>query len=188
VCAGRLEHQKGQDVLLESLAALRARGLTFFTAFAGEGSQRAQLEARAAELGLSAHVQFLGQVEDVGPLLLAADAVVLPSRWEGLPLTLLEALARGRPVVATAVGGVAEVIEDGENGRLVPPEDPAAIAGALQSFYERPDAALLLGREGAQLIEERYTWDHVAAEFESLYDEVVGLASFAPGDAPRGGR
>ena len=138
VCAGRLEEQKGQDVLLDALAEVRRRGLEFVAVLAGEGRRRAALEERARALGLEANVRFAGQVEDVGPLLAAADAVVLPSRWEGMPLVLLEALARGRPVVASAVGGVPEVVTDGEHARLVPPGDVAALAEGARGLPPPP--------------------------------------------------
>lgn len=185
VCAGRLEQQKGQDVLLEALAELRRRGLEFVAALAGEGVLRASLEERTRALGLEAHVRFLGQVDELGPLLAAADAVVLPSRWEGLPLVLLEALARGRPVAASAVGGIPEVVTDGEHARLVPPEDPGALADALEAFHGHPDAAFRLGRRGAARVRESYTWSRVVEAFEAVYDEALGLASFALAD--RGG-
>ncbi len=180
VSAARLEAQKGHDVFLEALARVRGHGQEFTAAVAGEGEDRAALERRAAEAGLADRVRFLGRLDDVGPLLLAADAVVLPSRWEGLPLTLLEALARGRPVVASAVGGIPDVIEDGVHGRLVPPEDPAALAVALEDFARRSDAALKLGRAGQRRVRETYTWDRVVESFESVYDEVLGLATFDP--------
>jgi glycosyltransferase involved in cell wall biosynthesis len=188
VSAARLETQKGHDVLLASLAQVRAHGLEFTAALAGDGAERAALERRAVELGLGDRVRFLGRLDDVGPLLLAADAVVLPSRWEGLPLALLEALARGRPVVASAVGGIPDVIEDGVHGRLVPPEDAAALAAALEDFARRSDAALRLGRAGQRRVRESYTWERVVESFESVYDEVLGLATFDPagsaGEAP----
>ncbi len=190
VCAGRLEHQKGQDVLLDALAEVRRRGLEFVAALAGEGSLRGALEQRARSLGIEANVRFLGQVEDLGPLLTAADAVVLPSRWEGMPLVLLEALARARPVVASAVGGVPEVVTDGEHARLVPPEDARALAEALEDFHRHPDPALRLGRHAAARVRESFTWPRVVEAFESVYDEVLGLASFAVEDArtPDAGR
>ncbi|MBI1798223.1 MAG: glycosyltransferase family 4 protein [Candidatus Eisenbacteria bacterium] len=187
VCAARLEEQKGQDVLLEALAEISRRGLEYVVALAGVGSSRAALEARVASLGLGSRVRFLGQVEAIGPLLLAADAVALPSRWEGLPLTLLEALARARPVVASAVGGVPEVIEEGVHGRLVPAGDPIALADVLEQFHRKPDAALRLGRAGLRRVRESFTWTRVAEQFEAVYDEVMGLASFAPGRGIRGG-
>ena len=190
VCAGRLEEQKGQDVLLDALAEVRRQGLEFVAVLAGDGSKRAALEARAQELGLEQRVRFPGQVEDLGPLLAAADAVALPSRWEGLPLVLLEAMVRARPVVATPVGGIPEVVEDGVHGRLVPVGDAAALAGVLAAFHQRPDEAVRMGRRGAARVRESYTWPRVVEAFEAVYDEVIGLASFAPADgrAERGAR
>jgi glycosyltransferase involved in cell wall biosynthesis len=188
VCPARLEEQKGHDVLLDALAEVRRRGLEWVVACAGDGSCRAALEQRARALGIEGSVRFLGALDDIGPLLTAADAVVLPSRWEGLPLALLEALARGRPVVASAVGGVPEVVEDGVHGRLVPPGDPVALADALEACHRKPDAALRLGREGARRVREHYTWARVVEGFEAVYDEVLGLATFADPTAGGGGR
>jgi glycosyltransferase involved in cell wall biosynthesis len=181
VCAARLEEQKGHAVLFDALAELRRRGHDFVCALAGDGSLHGALERRAAELGLAERVQFMGRLDDVGPLLLAADAVILPSLWEGLPLILLEALARARPVVASATGGVPDVIEDGVTGRLVPPGDAAALADALEGFHGRPDAALKLGRGGEERVHASYTWERVVEGFEMLYDDVLGLASFESG-------
>ena len=187
VCAARLEEQKGHVVLLEALAGLKRRGLDFVVALAGDGSLRESLERRVAGSGLTDCVRFLGLVEEIGPLLAAADAVVMPSRWEGLPLTLLEALARARPVVASAVGGIPEVIEDRISGRLVPPGDVAALTEALEWLHRRADLAAALGREGAARVRESYTWERVVESFEEVYDDVLGLASFTPagGAGPR---
>jgi glycosyltransferase involved in cell wall biosynthesis len=178
VCVARLEEQKGHAVLIEALAVVGKRGLDFTCALAGDGSLRNALEVAVAAHGLEGRVKFLGHVEDVGALLAAADAVVLPSRWEGLPLVLLEALARGRPVIASAVGGVPDVIEDNVSGRLVPPGDPVALADALESVHRRLDLALRLGAAGERRIQESYTWERVIDAFEAVYDEVLGLASF----------
>ncbi len=188
VCAARLEEQKGHDVLLEAAALVRARGIEFVLAFAGEGSRREALAAQAGSLGLGERVRFLGRVDAIGPLLLAADACVLPSRWEGLPLSLLEAMARGRPVVASAVGGVPEAIEDKRHGRLVPPGDAAALAQVLEEFQLRPDAARQLGVRAAERMRQRYTWHRVVEAFEAVYDDVLGLASFRPETPGRGAR
>ena len=186
VSAARLEEQKGHDVFLSALAELRKRGIEFTAAIAGEGSQRAALERRIAEPDLASRVRLLGRLEELGPLLLAADAVVLPSRWEGLPLTLLESLARGRPVAASAVGGIPDVIEDGVTGRLLAPGDAGALADTLADFARRSDAALRLGHAGQRRVRESYTWDRVVEQFESVYDEALGLATFVPGLAERG--
>jgi glycosyltransferase involved in cell wall biosynthesis len=188
VCAARLEEQKGHLVLLDALTRVRQMGLDFVVALAGEGSRRAALESRTEALGLSARVRFLGQLEDVGPWLTAADLVVLPSLWEGLPLTLLEAMARARPVVASAVGGIPEAVEDGVHGRLVPPADPEALANALAEMHRKPDAARQMGIRGAERVRERFTWQRVVENFEAVYDDVLGLASFGPAQGPKGPR
>jgi len=180
VVAGRLEEQKGHDLLLEALVPLVRAGLDFTLIVAGEGSRRGWLEQRALSLGLSPRVQFVGQLEDVGGLLAAADGVVLPSRWEGLPLVLLEAMARGRPVVATAVGGVPDAMEDGVTGTLVPPNDVPALAAALEQLHRRSDRAWQMGQAAAERVRERFTWHAVVEEFESVYDEVLGLATVTP--------
>ena len=146
--AGRLEEQKGHDLLFEALSTVLRQGLDFTLVVAGEGSRRSWLEQQALSLRLAPRVQFVGQVEDVGSLLAAADAVLLPSRWEGLPLVLLEAMARGRPIVASAVGGVPDVIQDGVNGTLVPPGDAAALAVALEQLHRKADRAVRMGARG----------------------------------------
>jgi glycosyltransferase involved in cell wall biosynthesis len=189
VVAGRLEEQKGHDVLLEALAVLVKRGLDFTLVVAGDGSRRSWLEQRALSLWLSPRVQFVGQLDDVGGLLAAADGVLLPSRWEGLPLVLLEAMARGRPIVASAVGGVADALEEGVTGTLVPPDDVPALALALEQMHRHADRAWRMGQAAAEVARVRYTWHAVVDEFESVYDEVLGLAAVTPEEpaAPRGG-
>ncbi|MBA2332563.1 MAG: glycosyltransferase family 4 protein [Actinobacteria bacterium] len=135
--AGRLGAAKALGVALEALAELEGATLLL----AGDGPERASLERRAAELGLDRRARFLGALgrHDVLQLFRAADASVLSSAWENFPHTLVEALAVGTPVVATAVGGVPEIVRDGENGLLVPPDDPAALAAALRRFLEDPE-------------------------------------------------
>ena len=191
VVAARLEEQKGHTVLLDALGEVWKRGLDFTLAVAGDGALRGALEERAQQLGLGQRVRFLGQVDDVGPLLAAADAVVLPSLWEGLPLTLLEAMARSRPVIATAVGGVGEVIDNGVHGVLVPAGDVLALADELERFHRKTERAIRLGRAGGERVRADYTWQAVVEGFEAVYDDVLGLATFDPGarpDAPsRGG-
>ena len=131
--AGRLGPQKSLDVALEAVAAVP--GVTL--AIAGDGPDRTALEQRARELGLGGRARFLGSVPRDGVLRLfrAADAALLSSSWENFPHTVVEALAVGTPVVSTAVGGVPEVVTDGENGLLVPPGDPAALAAAVVRLF-----------------------------------------------------
>jgi glycosyltransferase involved in cell wall biosynthesis len=133
VFAGRLGPQKALGVLLEALAEVPDITLVV----AGDGPERAALEARARELGIDGRVSFLGAVprERVLRLFGAGDATVLSSAWENFPHTVVEALAVGCPVIATAVGGVPEVVRDGENGLLVPPGDAHALGAAIARFF-----------------------------------------------------
>ncbi len=144
--AGRLTAPKDLGVALAAVAA--CDGVTL--RLAGEGDERAALEARAAELGLDSRVEFLGALgrDEVLALFRGADAAILSSAWENFPHTVVEALAVGTPVIATAVGGVPEIVRDGENGLLVPPGDPAALAAAIRRFFAEPElrARLALGR------------------------------------------
>jgi glycosyltransferase involved in cell wall biosynthesis len=132
--AGRITAQKGLDVGLDALARTPGASLVV----AGDGPERDALERRAGELGLAGRVRFLGAQprERVLELFAAADAALLSSAWENFPHTLVEALRVGTPVVATAVGGVGEVVRDGENGLLVPAGDPAALAAAIERLAE----------------------------------------------------
>ncbi len=180
VTVGRLEEQKGHAHLFSALAEVRQRGLDFTLAIAGDGSLREPLAAQAEALGIGSRVHFVGALDDAGALLAAADAVVLPSLWEGLPLVLLEALVRSRPVIATAVGGVPEVVEHEVHGELVPAADATALADALERFHQRPDRAMRMGRAGAERVREHYTWQAVTGGFEEVYDEALGLATVTP--------
>jgi glycosyltransferase involved in cell wall biosynthesis len=131
--AGRLGPQKALGVALEAVAAVEDVTLVV----AGDGPDRAAFEARATELGLGNRARFLGSVsrEQVLSLFVAADASVVSSAWENFPHTVVEALAVGCPVIATAVGGVSEVVRDGENGLLVPANDVDALAAAIRRFF-----------------------------------------------------
>jgi glycosyltransferase involved in cell wall biosynthesis len=138
IFAGRLAPQKSLDVALHALT--RADGVTLL--IAGEGPDDAQLRAQADALGLDGRARFLGAQprRTVFELLRAADAALLSSSWENFPHMAVEALAVGTPVVATSVGGVTEIVRDGENGLLVPPGDPEALAEAIRRYFA--DAAL----------------------------------------------
>jgi len=150
--AGRLTAQKA---LGDALAALgRVDGVSLVVL--GDGPEREGLERRSAELGLTGRVRFLGAGtrDDVVRLFLAADAALLTSAWENLPHTLLEALAVGTPVIATAVGGVPEVVRDGENGLLVPPGDVEAIAAAIERLLGDASLRVALAAAAAPSVAE----------------------------------
>ena len=180
VFAGRLEAQRGAGVLVEALGIVRERGLRFVAALMGSGPQEAELASRIAELNLDSSVHLIDPGDALEPLLAAADAVVVPSLWEGASSVLLQALARGRPVIASAVGGAPDAIENGVTGRLVPPGDARALADALEAFHRRGDVAASMGRQAAQRGGGEFIWGAVVDAYEAVYDEVLGLASFAP--------
>jgi len=161
--AGRLGVQKALGVALEALAAVP--GVTL--AIAGDGPERERLRRRVRELGLAGRARFLGTVsrETVLRLFRAADASLLSSSWENFPHTVIEALAVGCPVIATAVGGVPEVVRDGENGLLVPPGDPDALAAAIRRFFADGELRQRL-TEAAPRSVAAYTEESVFARIE----------------------
>ena len=150
--AGRLTAQKALEDTLAALAHVPGVALLVL----GDGPERAALERRGAELGVSDRVRFLGAGtrDEVIVLFRAVDAALLTSAWENLPHTLLEALATGAPVIATAVGGIPEVVRDGENGLLVPPRDVAAIASAIDRLVRDEVLRASLAAAAAPSVEE----------------------------------
>jgi glycosyltransferase involved in cell wall biosynthesis len=168
-----LVRRKGLDVLLDALADLARRGLRPALWIAGDGPEHGVLVAQAARLGLTARVRWLGHRDEVGDLLAACDVFVLPSRREGLGVAALEAMAAGRPVVASAVGGLGDAVVDGRTGLLVPPEDPGALARALERLLV--DAALRdrLGAAGPRRVAEGFLPQQMVGAYEALYREVL---------------
>ena len=166
VMAGRMTPQKGWDVLLEAAARLASVRDDIFWLLVGDGPLRPALTRRAGELGVRAC--FVGARADIADMLGCADVVVLASRSEGLPFTLLEAMALGKPVVATRVGGVPEVVEDGRSGRLVTREDPAALASAVAAVLDAPDAAAM-GAHGRARVESAFTLHAMVRGLERVY-------------------
>ncbi len=176
---GCLAPRKDFGTLLAALARLREHGREFRCAIAGDGPDRAMLEARAAELGLADRVAFLGERSDVDRLLPAFDLFTLSSREEGIPNALLEAMAAARPCVVTRVGGNAEVLEDGRTGWLVPPQDPPALAAALEEALGHADEAKRRGDAArAAMITER-SIDAMVRRHEAFYRRALGLPAGA---------
>jgi glycosyltransferase involved in cell wall biosynthesis len=169
--AGRLGPQKALGVALEAVAGVPAVSLVI----AGDGPDRAALEARARDLGVDGRTRFLGSVsrEVVLRLFRAADATVLSSSWENLPHTVLEALAVGSPVIATSVGGVPEVVRDGENGLLVPPSDPDALSSAIRRLLTNDELRRRLG-EAAPGSVAGYTEEAVFSRIEATLVQAAG--------------
>ena len=165
----RLDGQKGVSHLLEAVAAVPHASF----AIAGDGPNRAALEARAAALGVNDRVRFLGHRHDVPALLAAADLFVLPSLYEGLPLAVLEAMAAGVPVIATAIGGTNEVVRDGETGTLVPPADSAALAAAIARVLANRDRASRLALAARSLVAREYSVASMVGSVSRLYEELL---------------
>lgn len=168
----RLDAQKGHHHLLRAAVA------TPFVRYrcAGDGPERARLEALAAELGVADRVEFLGHCTDMPALMAGADLVVLPSLYEGLPLSLAEAMAAGRPVVATDVGGTREIVADGRTGLLVPPGDPTALAAAISTVARDRSLAAAFGAAGRRRVEQRFGADVMAARTQRLYAHLLERA------------
>lgn len=174
-CVARLEPVKDHRTLLQAFARFRAVRPDAHLTLIGRGSEAAALEARAAEPDLRGAVTFAGERGDVAPLYAAFDVFALASRSEGISLTLLEAAAAGLPIVATRVGGNAEVVGEGSSGLLVPPADPVALADALAAVAARPDRAAL-GAAGRARVEQRFSAERMARAYDALYAEVLGIA------------
>ena len=138
----------------------------------GDGPERAHLEELARELGVADRVVFPGWQDEPAAQLRAFDMLVSPSRSEALPLAIVEAMLAGLPVVATDVGSVSEAVVAGETGLLVAPEDAAALAEAIRTLRDDPDARRRLGERGRELAGERFTPEAMAHAFEALYREI----------------
>jgi glycosyltransferase involved in cell wall biosynthesis len=166
---GRVERQKGFDLLIRALAQIEGATLVLV----GEGSERRRLEKLARSVGVADRLVWEGWSEDARSRLGAFDVFALPSRFEGFPLALLEALLARSAVVATDVGSVGEAVRDGETGLLVPPEDPSALAQAIRRLLADADLRRQLGERGRQLVLDRFTAQHMTQSFARLYDELM---------------
>jgi len=172
---GRLGPEKGHRYLLEAAAQLAHRsGLPpVHVLIVGRGREEEPLRALAQRLGMDRRVTFAGFQRDVWPYLSIMDVFVLPSLKEGLSLSALEAMALGRPVVASRVGGTPEVVEDGRTGILVPPRDVSALTQALASLLQEPETMDRMGQAGRRRVAERFAAERMAGQIEDLYREAA---------------
>lgn len=183
ITVANLRAEKSHETLIAAAAILIRDFPALRFRIVGSGPRRAELEALAAARGLAAHVEFLGHREDVPALLAGADAYVLPSRSEAFPNGAIEAMAAGLPVVASAVGGLLDLIEDGRTGRLVAPSDPDALAAAVRWLVEHPSGARAMGAAARAAVLQQYSFDRMIASFEDLY-----LSSLPAGASARARR
>ena len=178
VTAARLSAEKGVDVLVDAAAILRdlvpaCRVRVFGAEQRGWEAYRSTLEERMRALRLADMFELAGFVERPAEHWTAASVYVQPSRKEGLPLAVLEAMAVGLPVVASAVGGLPEVVDHGTTGLLVPPEDPEALARALASLLTDPCTARRMGAAGRNRVAGRFTKTDMAQRMTAIYEELI---------------
>jgi glycosyltransferase involved in cell wall biosynthesis len=171
-CVGRLVPVKDHETFFEAARrVLQARPDATFV-LAGDGESRDRLQRVATEM-LGDRVRFLGWVGDLPSLYAAFDVVALTSKLEGTPVALIEAAAAGKPVVATNVGGVSEVVRHGNTGLLVPPKDPVAVATNVLTLLDDPQGAARMGEEGAEWVRDRFSDQRLADDLTALYDELL---------------
>ena len=168
---GNLRRRKGHAVLIQALAELQRAGCgaPFQLAIAGDGRQRENLTQLTRELGLGERVHLLGHRDDIPDLQAAADIFAMPSYWEGMPLAILEAMIIGKAIVASRVGGIPEILREGESGLLVPAGDPLALAGALRRLIEDPAQRERIGAAARQSAEADFHVSVMADRYEHLY-------------------
>lgn len=173
VSVGHLRKEKAFDLLIEAIALLTPQHPQLQLMIAGEGPERESLERMIEKLGLAGRVRLLGQRADVSSILAAADVAVCCSDFEGGPLSVLEYMQAGLPVVATRVGGLPELIEDGSTGFLVPPRDPPALANRMAILLDDPELRRRLGSRGRDTQVRDYEIDAWARRIEKLYDRLL---------------
>jgi glycosyltransferase involved in cell wall biosynthesis len=166
--------EKRHDVLLDAFALLRARAPRARLWLPGVGPEEPRIRALVTAKGLDDAVRFLGFRTDLPELLALADIQVHTSDEEGVPLAILAGMAAGRPIVATRVGGIAEVMVDGQSGLLVPRREPASIADAIEFLMTHPERARALGQAAQRFVETDYSLATATARVETLYAEVLG--------------
>ena len=169
---GRLDPVKSLDTLIDAIRVMPQSARRWRLVLMGDGPERERLQARVAASGALDMVTFTGHRADVRELLPAIDVYVNCSVFEGISLTILEAMAARVPVVASRVGGTPEVVIDGECGYLVEPRDPRALASAISNLQDRPDLALAFGRAGRVRVEKHFSIDRMVREYAAVYAKV----------------
>jgi len=175
LAVGRLVRQKGFDTAITALARVAERVPSAHLLIVGDGEERRSLEAHAAAVGVSDRIEFAGQVEpdEVRQMMQRCVAVVMPSRYEGLPLVALEAAWAGRPVVGSTVSGLSEAVVDGVTGILVPPDDPEALVTALVGVLGDDVMTARLGAAARERAKALYDFGRCLNEYEALYRELM---------------
>src|SRR6476646_10763315 len=175
----RLDLQKGFEYLLKAVCELRSGFPTLKVVIVGEGPDRRAIEDMIQQYGLQSNVTLAGQQSDMPGVYASMNVFVLPSLNEGLPMTILEAMAASKPVIATNVGAVPIVIKDGETGLLVDPGDADGLRNALARLLSDPDRCRRIGAAGHDWVSRNYTSEAMALKYRQMYDEVLGVPAIA---------
>ena len=173
ITVANLRPEKSHETLIAAAAILAASCPELRYQIVGDGARRSELEALARARGVDGVVEFLGERDDIPALLAAADVFVLPSRSEAFPNGAIEAMASGLPVVASAVGGLCDLIDSGRTGLLVPPADPEALAAAVHSLVRSPERAAALGAAARDEVQARYSFNRMVGAFDGLYQSAL---------------
>jgi glycosyltransferase involved in cell wall biosynthesis len=177
LCVGRLIDQKGHRYLLQAMPEILRAFPEAKLLIAGEGWKRAELEATGRDLGIAPKVRFLGSRNDIPQLLAAADVFVFPSLFEGMPGALIEAMLAGRPIVASNIPQIQEVVTDCQTALLVPPREPAALSAAIVSLVRDRELRQRLAEAARNSARESYDIRNVTQAMENLYEEVMAEES-----------
>ena len=172
---GRLVYQKGHEFLIHAMPDVLRHYPNTKAGICGDGVLRSQLEEQILKLDLSDSVRLLGQWDNVSRFLAIADVFILPSRWEGLPIALLEAMSVGLPVIATRVEGVEEVVEDQVHGLLVPLEDSEALAKAILQLINDPKKRNEMGMAASMRVKQLYTVNRMCEEYLKIIKKLSSL-------------
>lgn len=186
VAVGRLVYEKGHEFLVEAMSTVTQSDTHAIAGICGAGPLHDQLQAQIEKLNLQDKVKLLGQWDEIPELLAASDVFVLPSRWEGLPMALLEGMMAGLPVIATRVEGVDEVVQPGEHGILVPLESPAELAQAILQLLRSPQERARMGGAARERVLNSYTTDRMCEAYLQVIEGGLGGGNTAYGQSGRG--
>ena len=176
IYVGRLTASKSPDVLIKTLSMLRKLDVTLFNlTLVGDGDQRSVLEQMVIDYDLTKHVTFSGWVahENLLPYYQNADIFVTATTWEGMPNTVLEAMATGLPIVGTQAPGMDQLVTDGRNGYLIPPNDVSTMADRLRRLIDNPYERQRMGLESRKIAERQFSWGHITAQYVKIYERVI---------------
>jgi len=173
---GRLSREKGVDIFLRAASIVLADYPNTKFVVAGDGPDRSKLERLIDSLRIGSKVSLLGRRDDMSSVYRSFDVMVSSSRREGLPVAILEGMASGLAIVATAVGEVPHLIRNGETGLLSPPEEPQALAASIMSLLADREYRERLGREAKQLVQQEYSSERMVADYSRVYEDVLFAA------------